>query len=112
MFLLSATSLSIKRGCDAHQRFEMFCKVTLIGEANGKRDLGRAQRRMEQLPRSRDTQLSEIVMRRKTNHVAEDSQEMKRADIHEAGKLFKRNIFRIVIFQVGAYLLHPYVLPS
>ena len=112
MFLLSATSLSIERGCDAHQRFEMFCKVTLIGEADGKRDLGRAQRCLEQLPGLPDTHLSKIVVRRKTNHVPEDAQKMKRADIHEAGKLLKRNIFGIVIFQVGTHLLHPYVLPS
>src|SRR5450759_4885830 len=43
-FLLFTMSLSILRGCDADQRFEMFRKMALIGETDGKRNLDRTQR--------------------------------------------------------------------
>lgn len=90
----------------------MLCQVALIGEANGKGDLCRAKRGSQKLPGSADAHLGKVVVRWKTNHVAEDPQKVKRADIHEAGKLFERNIFGVVIFQVFAHLLHPRLLPS
>ena len=66
-------SLSILRGCDTDQRFEMFRKMALIGETDGKCNLNRTQGCFQQLPGSRDTHLSEIRVWRQTNRVPEDS---------------------------------------